>query len=383
MDSVAEVVEVSEVEVQVGAGSKYKLIASAVSLLICITGMAGGPGDKTLRIIFAGDIMGHDSQIQAALIDSSGEYDYSECFQYLEPYLAGADIAVGNLEVTLAGPPFKGYPQFSSPDALADALMDAGFHVLVNANNHALDRGKQGLERTREVLHEKGMILTGSFVSGKQRQLTYPLMLEKNGILLALLNYNYVNNSLEADTPNIVNYIDTLQIARDLQKASLAEPDFLIACLHWGREYERNEHSDQQVLADFMFRNGVDAIIGSHPHVVQPVNYEMSGSSYSRLVVYSLGNFISNQRDRYRDGGILFGLELSKSEETRISHLDYLPFWVHKPLEGDRHVFRLIPGENPDDVLEQIRFSDEEFKKYREFCEDTRNHLPNVTVMQR
>ena len=188
MDSVAEVVEVSEVEVQVGAGSKYKLIASAVSLLICITGMAGGPGDKTLRIIFAGDIMGHDSQIQAALIDSSGEYDYSECFQYLEPYLAGADIAVGNLEVTLAGPPFKGYPQFSSPDALADALLDAGFHVLVNANNHALDRGKQGLERTREVLHEKGMILTGSFVSGKQRQLTYPLMLEKNGILQALLN---------------------------------------------------------------------------------------------------------------------------------------------------------------------------------------------------
>ena len=376
-------VVVLEVEVPVEAGSRYKLVALAISLLACLAGKAGEAGERKLRIVFAGDIMGHDSQIQAALIDSTGEYDYRDCFRYLKPYLARADIALGNLEVTLAGPPYKGYPQFSSPDALADALLDAGFHVLVNANNHALDRGRQGLERTCGVLQEKGIIMTGSFVSGNQRQFTYPLLLEKNGILLALLNYTYGTNELKTDTPNIVNYIDTLQITRDLQKASLAKPDFVIACMHWGREYERNDHPDQRVLADFMFKNGVDAIIGSHPHVVQPVRYEMVDSIYKRPLVYSLGNFISNQRDRYRDGGILFGLELCKSDKTRISGLDYLPFWVYKPLEGDKNVFRLIPASLPEDEIEEMGFSEEELEKYRQFCEDTKEQLSNVPFMKR
>ena len=118
--------------------SLYKLFLLFTVLLIPIAGWSGEGGESKLRIVFAGDIMGHDSQIQAALVDSSGTYDYRDCFKYLQPYLSGADIALGNLEVTLAGPPYKGYPQFSSPDALADALIDAGFHILVNANNHVL-----------------------------------------------------------------------------------------------------------------------------------------------------------------------------------------------------------------------------------------------------
>jgi poly-gamma-glutamate synthesis protein (capsule biosynthesis protein) len=372
--------EVSEEEVQVGAGS-----LCIAGLLLCFAGIsdeASEVREKKIRILFAGDIMGHDSQIQAALIDSTGGYDYRDCFRYLEPYLGKADIAVGNLEVTLAGPPYRGYPRFSSPDTLADALLDAGFHVLLKANNHALDRGKEGLERTEMILDEKGLIQTGAFVSGEIRQLTYPLILEKNGIMLALLNYTYGSNSLVADTPNIVNYIDTLQLIGDLHKVKQAQPDFIIACVHWGREYERVENPGQRELADFMFSNGVDVIIGSHPHVVQPVNYVLADSSYLRPVVYSLGNFISNQRDRYRDGGILIGMEFSISERKRISGLDYLPFWVHKPLEGDRHVFRLIPGFLPEEKISTLGFTDEELEKYRQFCEDTRDHLSNVLIME-
>ena len=339
---------------------------------------AHGEGEG-LRIVFAGDIMGHGSQIRAATMDSTGAYDYIECFRHLQPILANADIAVGNLEVTLAGPPFKGYPQFSSPDALADALLEAGFHVLVNANNHALDRGKEGLERTQEVLADKGLIATGSFISRHSRSLSYPLLLEKNGILLALLNYTYGTNSLKADTPNIVNYIDTLQIAKDLNKARLAGPDFVIACMHWGREYEREEHTSQRQVAGFLFRHGVHAIIGSHPHVVQPVYYEKEGSSYLRPVVYSLGNLVSNQRDRYRDGGIIVGLELQKTDEASIAGLDYLPVWVHKTIEGEKPSFRLVPANITDEQIRQIGFTDEEYQKFMDFCKDTREHLSNVT----
>ena len=335
-------------------------------------------GTRSLRIVFAGDVMGHDSQINAAYIDSLDSYDYMDCFAYLKPFLEDADIAVANLEVTLAGPPYKGYPRFSSPDALLDGLMDAGFNVLVNANNHALDRGSEGLRRTQEVTEGKGMILTGSFISPGHRDLTYPLVLEKNDILLALLNYTYGTNGLKVDTPNIVNYIDTLTIQRDLEKVKLVEPDFVIASIHWGKEYQRQEDAVQRELAGFMFRQGVDVIIGSHPHVVQPVKYVETDSGYQDLVVYSLGNFVSNQRDRYRDGGIIFGLDLEKTDRTRIAGFDYLPVWVHKPRHGDKHVFRLLPASLPTEEIERMGFTETESASFSQFYEDTREHLGNV-----
>src|SRR6056297_202863 len=105
-----------------------------------------------LTLLFAGDIMGHDTQIESARQVGDGRYDYTSCFRYVQPYISSADIAIGNLEVTFAGPPYKGYPAFSSPDALALSIRDAGFDVLVNANNHAIDRGKAGLVRTLDVL---------------------------------------------------------------------------------------------------------------------------------------------------------------------------------------------------------------------------------------
>lgn len=331
-----------------------------------------------MRIVFAGDIMGHDSQIEAAKVDSEDTYDYTGCFRHIKPYLKQADIAIGNLEVTHGGPPYKGYPRFSSPDELTDALLDAGFNVMVNANNHALDRGREGLERTVRVLDEKGMILTGSFGSPDERELEYPLLLEKNGILLALLNYTYGTNSLVADTPNIVNYIDTMIIRQDIRKVRLVEPDFIIACVHWGKEYQREENPTQQSLAGFLFQQGVDAIIGSHPHVVQPIRFQKFGRNYYRPVVYSLGNFISNQRDRYRNGGILVGLELEKSDETRITALDYLPVYVHKPIRNGKVTFELVPGGLPDEKIEEIGFSEQEKASYLQFCEDTGEHLPDL-----
>ena len=288
-----------------------------------------------LKLIFAGDIMGHDSQIHSALDESTGQYTYDTCFSLLKPFIDSADIAIANLEVTLAGPVYKGYPQFSSPDELADAVKRAGFDIMINANNHCLDRGKQGLERTIEVLDRKGIIHTGTFRDENERSRTYPLIVEKNGIRLALLNYTYGTNGLKVQDPNIVNYTDTSMIRQDLDRATLAEPDFTIVTIHWGIEYQRTENKQQDDMAAFILDHGADAIIGSHPHVVQPVKMvrdTTSADTSGHLVVFSLGNFISNQRDRYTDGGIITELDLEKTGKgTTIRDYSYLPVWVWKP----------------------------------------------------
>ena len=304
--------------------------------------------EARLRVVFTGDIMGHDTQIASALATGAEGYDYHPCFQFLKPYFRQADLVIGNLEVTLAGPPYKGYPQFSSPDELADALKEAGFHILVMANNHALDRGQAGLNRTLEQLDRRGLLHTGVFAGPGERGLSYPLVVEKHGIRIALLNYTYGTNGLKVPPPAIVNRIDTLQIREDLEKATTAEPDFILVTMHWGDEYQRTENSMQRELAAFLFRNGADAIIGSHPHVVQPIRGDRKGN----LVAYSMGNFISNQRDRYRDGGIVFQLDLLKTPEGNfIDGHAYLPFWVWKPWTPQGTLFTVVPANIDPSVL--------------------------------
>jgi poly-gamma-glutamate capsule biosynthesis protein CapA/YwtB (metallophosphatase superfamily) len=356
------------------------LITTVLILLPAAVLLASDEDTCRIKLVFAGDIMGHDTQINAAYDPYSNRYDYHECFSLIKPYLKVADIAIGNLEVTLAGEPYKGYPQFSSPDALADAIREAGFDVLVNANNHALDRGKEGLERTLDVLSDNGLIITGSFRSKEHRDLQYPLLIEKNNIFLAILNYTYGTNGLIADTPNIVNYIDTLLIKEDIEKVNAVQPDFVIACIHWGREYERNEHSSQQDLAKFFFRQGVDAIIGSHPHVVQPVkvHYPHADSSHYKLVVYSLGNLVSNQRNRYRDGGILFELNLEKTDRTIIRDYSYTPVWVNKPEVNGKTIFQLVPAGISQSAVDSLNFSEASLEKFTEFYKDTKEHLRDV-----
>ena len=328
-----------------------------------------------LTLVFAGDIMGHDTQIASALAMGDSVYDYHPSFQYIKPYLQEADLVVGNLEVTLAGPPYKGYPQFSSPDALADALVDAGFDILVTANNHALDRRSTGLIRTLEQLEEREFLYTGTFKDTSERDLYYPLLFEKNGIRIALLNYTYSTNGLKVKPPNIVNPIDTLLIKSDLEKALSAQPDVVIACMHWGNEYQLKESSAQRTLAELLFRNGTDVIIGSHPHVVQPVK----GSGMGNLVVYSLGNLISNQRKRYRDGGILFQLELVKKEDqTHVLDYGYLPVWVYKPKTSNGTLFTLVPANADSLSYPRATMGSEDKKSMDLFLKDTRSQLTGI-----
>jgi poly-gamma-glutamate synthesis protein (capsule biosynthesis protein) len=379
--------EVSEAEAEealagaapVAAGSMRKEILYIIASLGFSIAIEAQESKNQLKLIFAGDIMGHDTQIESAKTPYG--YNFDTCFSILKPIIEKADIAIANLEVTLAGPPFKGYPQFSSPDELAAAASNAGFDIFITANNHSLDRRKQGLERTIRILDSMEIIRTGTFKNQEEKDLNYPLIIEKNNIRLALLNYTYGTNGLKVESPNIVNYIDREQIAKDLTKAELAEPDFTIVTIHWGLEYQREENEEQQELARFMVEAGADAVIGSHPHVVQPVK-TIHNKETEALVVYSLGNFISNQRKRYTDGGILFEMTLTKDGETTVTDYNYLPVWVYKPLRRDGgNYFVLLPSHHERSWYKNFLLPEPEYEKMKLFNDDTVDHLKDLQIM--
>lgn len=289
----------------------------------------------TLRLLFAGDIMGHAPQIKSAEVVPGKKWDYTPCFQYIKPLIERADLAIGNLELTLPGkPPYTGYPMFRSPDALASALKDAGFDLLVTANNHSNDAYGPGVAHTVQTLKNLGFQQTGTFADARDRSLRYPLIIHKNNFKLAFLNYTYDTNGLPTQAPTIVNLIDTVQMAEDLREARARKPHYIIVVMHWGIEYQLKENPEQRRLARFLIRNGADMVIGAHPHVVQPLRFEKvampDGNAKEVMVVYSLGNFISNQRQPNTDGGILFQVDLLKnkgSAQVRLGRYGMIPVW--------------------------------------------------------
>lgn len=314
----------------------------------------------TLRLLFAGDIMGHSPQIQSAAI-GKGEYDYTPCFRYVKPIIEQADLAIGNLELTLPGkPPYTGYPMFRSPDALAQALKEAGFDILVTANNHSNDSRGAGVVSTLETVRKLGFQQTGTFKDQRDRSTHYPLMVYKNGFKIALLNYTYDTNGIPTEAPTVVNLIDTALMQADLAEARARKPHYIIVVMHWGVEYQLKENAEQQRLARFLVRNGADMVIGAHPHVVQPIRKERvtmpNGKEKEAVVVYSMGNFISNQRQPNTDGGILFQVDLLKtkgSPEVRVGRHGYIPVWryIHKPAGGKAAYYALPVSRlerNPD-----------------------------------
>ncbi len=334
----------------------------------------------SIKLIFVGDVMGHGMQITGAWRDGSDtSYNYFPVFQYVKDYISSADVSVANLEVTLAGEPYAGYPYFSSHSSLAVAVQDAGFNVLVTANNHSLDRQQQGLERTIDELDSIGIVHTGTFKDSVAWATNYPLMVERNNFRIAILNYTYGTNGIAVQSPNIVNYIDTIRIAADLVNARNQYPDYIVACVHWGDEYKNRENADQQRLARFLANNGCHLIIGSHPHVVQPFEKLTVNETDTIAVAYSLGNFISNQRDRYRNGGISFEVDLVKTDGiVRLVSCSYEPFWVHRFLKNKVSVFRLIPVNDYLNHPSRYTINETNKKLMMQFYNDTKILLPNL-----
>lgn len=336
---------------------------------------AAACGQDSLTLVFAGDIMQHESQMKAAFDPGKGSYDYHGVFDGVKPWIQAADIAVANLELTFGGKPYAGYPQFSAPDEFLAAIKDAGFDVLVTANNHSVDRGKRGLERTLRLLDSAGMQHTGTFTDTLDFLNHYPLILEARGFRIALLNYTYGTNGIAVRRPNRVNHIDTAQIRKDLARAQQQQTDAVVVIFHWGDEYQQSPTSLQQQVASFCLSLGVKLVIGSHPHVLQPMHWNRDQDN---LVVYSLGNFISGQRARYRNGGALVHVTLRKDRSavgaprTSIADVSYSLSWVNR-LPDARRSFRLVPVGNPVDSLAVAGPNSRAM--YMEFVNDSRAFL--------
>jgi hypothetical protein len=353
------------------------------TLLFCCYSLLATSQDTTrLSMLFLGDIMQHDSQIMDAFNSNSGKYDYNPCFEFVKPYTQAVDLAIGNLEVTLAGEPYKGYPQFSAPDALLTAIRDIGLDVLVTANNHCVDRSKQGLERTIDVLDSVKMLHTGTFKDPVGKSKTHPLIIRKSGFTLALLNYTYGTNGLPVTAPNIVNLLDTAAIRSDLIKARSLKTDAIIVFTHWGTEYESLPSKMQKDITELCFRYGARLVIGSHPHVVQPMEWRKKDN---QLVAWSLGNFVSGQRKRYTDGGAMLRIELEKitfDDGTSLTGIDtagYILQWVYRTDDSqkDYYVLPVPTAEGHSARFIKDATSREAFKT---FIEDSRTLFRKYNV---
>ena len=306
--------------------------------------------ERHLSLLIAGDLMQHEPQIKAAR-RADGSYNYDECFSRVKNEIERADVAIANFEVTLGGPPYRGYPQFSAPDEYLNACLKAGFNIMLTANNHCLDSYQRGLERTIHVMDSLHVPHLGTYVNPQERQRQYPFLLEQNGIRVVLLNFTYGTNGLKVKEPNVVNYMDTTEIARDIVKArTTMNPDVIIAIPHWGIEYQTLPSKEQRLIAQWLLDHGVDHVIGGHPHVAQPLELLNGGRN---LVAYSLGNFISNQSKPNTYGGYMVRMEFTKNDSTTVlSHSGYSIYWVSRPADtGNRHNYRVLPIDEPDSAL--------------------------------
>ena len=317
-----------------------RIVSIIIAFIYSVTLFA----QERITLLFVGDLMQHDAQIKAAKTTTG--YDYTDCFKHVKEEISRADIAVANLVVTLGGKPYRGYPSVSAPDEFLYAVKDAGFDVLLTGNNHCLDRGSRGLERTILMLDSLDFAYAGTYVNEEERRERYPLLVEKNGFRIVFLNYTYGTNGLEPVSPRIVNYMDKEQMKEDIALARRMRPDAIIACMHWGIEYRLLPRKAEKDLADWLLAQGVDHVIGSHPHVLQPMEVKRDAHTPAKhLVVYSLGNFISNMSKENTDGGAMVRLELVKySDIVQMRSCDYSLVWTSRPFLSGKKNYEVYPA---------------------------------------
>lgn len=329
------------------------------SLLSFITGADKAGDPVSAELLFVGDAMQHQAQLDQALLVGGGEkYDYSDCFRLIAPAVTEADYAVCNLEVPLGGgPSYSGYPCFSAPDSYAQALKDAGFDMMLTANNHCLDRGDRAARRTLLALDSLGVDHVGTFRDRDQRDSLVPFVKDIKGIKVGFLNYTYGTNGIEPRDGMEVALIDRRRMADEIARTRRAGAEIIVVAIHWGVEYVLRENAVQREIADFLVDQGVDLIIGGHPHVIQPMEIrrdEKRGKDV--LVVYSLGNFISNMKTTDTRGGALVRAYLERGADgvARFKGADYDTFFSAKPLLKTEN-FRVIPSWMPESIPELQR----------------------------
>ena len=327
------------------------------------------PMPDTFTLIAAGDIMAHGDNLKAALDASTGKYDFSQNYIYVSSIIKEADFSIANLETVTAGPDtgYTSYPLFNTPSAILDALKEAGFTALVTANNHSLDRGKQGVLATLDEIEERGLLHTGTYKSRETNYLTYNYSGHEISVLAYTQHLNGNEPLLATEDKYMINVMDRESIISDIEKAR-EHSDLVIVYLHWGNEYTRNTEDWQPSYARALFEAGADVILGTHPHVVRPAE-TMLVNGETKYVIYSMGNYISNfirtdRRDNaiYTEDGVMVRLTFSIDPEGNfsLSLAEHIPTWPYK-YEDDKGLhYEIIPITDPDIRLHTDDYADEQ-----------------------
>ena len=328
-----------------------KLCAILMLMIFCGCGNA----ETRARFIFIGDIMVHDQQLDAAK-RKGGTYDFSPSFRRIKPLLKDAFL-VGNLETVFAGTgkklKYAGFPLFNTPDVFTENLTgDLEVDLLSLANNHIFDRGASGARRTTEVLDSADIAWIGLGVG--EIPSNDAIILENDGIRAAFINHSYGSNEWPKSSDVHLNVISEADISQSMTRAKSLSPDIIIALFHWGNEYHHNPNIHQKKAADIAFSNGASLIVGTHPHVLQPVEVRIE-SDEVRAVAWSLGNFVSFQRKLPRERSVILSAEFVKDDEgTRLSRLGIAPLYVIAP--GSKRTEVTYAG-NDERLLETLDFS--------------------------
>ena len=297
-----------------------------------------------------GDTLCHNTQYWDAYNSSTKQYDFSYVYDNIKDYTSSADITIGSLETTFAGEDrgYSNYPVFNSPDSLATGLKDIGVDVISLAGNHALDYGYSGICRTIDVLDNVGISHLGTYKSAEDQDKI--LIKDVKGVKIAFINYTYGTNGLPvpSDKPYCLNLIDKDLISKQIKQAKGQNVDMIVACMHWGTEYKTSANDEQKELADFLFKSGVDIILGNHPHVLEPMEKKTitldDGSTKDVFVVYALGNFTADQRAEITRDSAILNLDITKDSDGKIliNKVSYVPIYMYKNSAAKVHKFKIL-----------------------------------------
>ena len=309
------------------------------------------PEDCFATILSFGDTLCHIPVFNAAYDKETGLYDFSYMFKYVEEYFEDSTISIGNCETPMAGVEigYSGYPKYNTPEHLAVDLQELGVDIMTTANNHSLDKGFSGLASTLDFLDDAEIAHVGTSRTAEEQNTI--LIKDLNGIKTAFLSFTYGTNGIPVPTEKefCVNLIDEELILSQIQQAKDKGAELIVASMHWGVEYQTTENSEQDRLAEFLIENDVKIILGCHPHVLQPMKMLTvetdEGEEKEGLVIFSQGNFFSNQRDINTRNTALFNINIredSVTGEVTVESVTYVPIYVNIKEAGAKDRYELL-----------------------------------------
>ena len=301
------------------------------------------PKEKRMSLISVGDILIHESVYKDAL-QTNGSYDFHKMFIDVEDIIKKYDLKFCNQESIIGGNALgiSGYPSFNSPYEIGDELVNLGFNLISLANNHALDKGENAILHSNSYWNSKNVVTAGTYSSLEERNKVN--IYEQNGIKYAFLAYTTTSNA-RVKKDYLVNIYSADKVKKDIDSVK-EQVDVIMVSMHWGSENTNKPTESQKQIAEYLSSLGVNIVIGHHPHVVQPVQY-----INDTLVIYSLGNFISNQLSIALNNGIglMYGVDIVVEEDKVKFENEYKELVLAYAEKSTN--FRVIPFSKLNDNL--------------------------------